>query len=431
MSGETTGGEGERTTMTEREARHTELAERYLPDELLERFRERAAVYDAENEFCWEDFEELRARGYLTLFVPAAHGGPGLSLNQVSRLQQRLAAAAPATALAVNMHFVCTGVAAAMSARGDGSLDHVFAEIMAGEVFAFGISEPSNDWVLQGSHTRAEPDGEGGYRLTGVKIFTSLSPVWTRLIVHGLDTATDPEAPQLVYGFLHRTVAQARAQYAQARSETGARGVTSTAEAVPGITVSPDWDVLGMRASQSRATILERAHMPAAQVARRIEPGPVPDLLTFAITSCFQILVAAVYTGVARRALELGAEGLHARTSAKRGITYAEVPESRARLADAHMAYMAVPAQLEAYTREFDELVDHGKGWPLRLVSARINASRAARECAEAALMCTSGRGFGNAHELSRLFRDATASLFHPPSEDAARPMYAAALLDG
>lgn len=388
--------------MTDREARHAELAQQYLPDDLLERFRERAAVYDRENRFFDEDLAELRERGYLQLFVPEAFGGPGLSLNQVSRLQQRLAGAAPATALAINMHLMCNGVVKAMFDRGDRSLGYVFDETMAGEIFAFGISEPSNDWVLQGSNTAAVPQDDGGYLLSGVKIFTSLSPVWTRLIVHGLDSSGDE--PQLVYGFIDRDE--------------------------PGITVSDDWDVLGMRASQSRATILKDVRMRPERVARRLAPGRTPDLLTFAITSCFQLLIGAVYAGVARRALDLGAAGLKRRKSAKAGASYAEVPESRARLADALMEYMAVPAQLETYTREFDELVDHGAGWPLRLVSARINASNAARRAAEVALMCASGAGFNNSHELSRLFRDATAGLFHPPSADAARPMYAAALLD-
>src|SRR5699024_9447741 len=103
----------------------------------------------------------------------------GRSLFEVSRLQQRLASAAPATALAINMHLMCTGVVKAMNDRGDDSLNWVFDEVMAGEIFAFGISEPSNDWVLQGSNTEAVPTADGGFELTGVKIFTSLSPVWT------------------------------------------------------------------------------------------------------------------------------------------------------------------------------------------------------------------------------------------------------------
>lgn len=400
--------------MTDRETHLGELAEKYLPGEVLERFRDRAGVYDRENRFFDEDLEELKSLGYLTLFVPDAYGGPGLSLHEVSRLQQRLASAAPATALAINMHLMCTGVVKALNDRGDASLNWVFEEVMAGEIFAFGISEPSNDWVMQGSNTVAEPISDGGYLLTGVKIFTSLSPVWTRLIVHG-EIASDeegiagpdaeqPAEGQLVYGFIER----------------GAEGIT----------VSEHWDVMGMRASQSRATILDRVFMRPERVSRTIPAGKHPDPLTFAITSNFQLLIASVYAGVAARALELGAAGLKKRKSAKAGTTFAEVPETRARLADAHLDYLPVPAMLDAYTRDFDALVDHGGGWPLRLVGARIKASDAARSAADTALMCSGGSGFDNSHELSRLYRDATAGLFHPPSADAARPMYAAALLD-
>ncbi|WP_295010290.1 acyl-CoA dehydrogenase family protein [uncultured Microbacterium sp.] len=389
--------------MTDRLTRHAELAERYLPDELLARFRTRAAVYDRENRFFDEDFAELVERGYPLLFVPERHGGPGLSLDEVSHLQQRLASAAPATALAINMHLMCTGVAKAMTDRGDHALDAVFAEAMAGEIFAFGISEPSNDWVMQDSRTVATPNEDGGYTLKGVKIFTSLSPVWTRLITHGRDDS-DPEHPTLVYGFLTRDA--------------------------PGIAVSDQWDVMGMRASQSRATILDDVRLDPQRIVRRIPVGRVPDLLTFAITSNFQLLIGSVYAGVARRALMLGAEGLRRRRSAKAGSSLAEVPESRVRLADAYAEFLAVPAQLEAYCRDFDERVDHGSDWPLLLVSARLNASTAARRTAETALLCTGGAGFDDGSEASRLFRDATAGLFHPPSADAARPMYAAALLD-
>ena len=388
----------------DREARHAELAQRFLPDDLLETLRERAAEHDAENSFAHDDLADLQERGYLTLFVPEEMGGAGLNLHEVTRLQQRLAGAAPGTALAINMHLMTTGVVHAMRARGDHSLDWVLEEAAAGEVFAFGISEPANDCVLQGSNTKAVPQDDGCYLLSGVKIFTSLSPVWSRLIVHGLDES-NPEDPRLVYGFVERTA--------------------------DGITVSDDWDVLGMRASHSRATILEDVRMEPHRVARNIEPGPVPDLLTFAITSNFQLLVASVYAGVAQRALVAGADALHQRRSAKKGVSMAEVPESRVRLADAHLDLVPVLGHLDSCARDFDEVVDHGAGWPHRLVAARIHAARAARACAEAALLSSGGRGFGNDHEISRLLRDATAGLFHPPSEDAARPMYAAALLDG
>lgn len=399
-----------------RQARQTQLDEQYLPNWLLAKMRDRAHEYDRDNQFCADDIEDLRAQGYLSALVPAEFGGPGLSISEVSRLQQRLAAAAPATALAINMHLMCTAVVRVMRERGDNSLDYVFSEVMAGEIYAFGISEPANDWVLQGSRTRAEPQEDGSYLLTGTKIFTSLSPVWTRLIVHGIDSS-DPENEELVYGFIER---------GEFSEVPGGEIVNHDETVVTG----SGWDVLGMRASHSRTTRLDGARVRPERVARKLAPGRTPDLLVFAITSCFQLLVGSVYAGVARRALELGAEGLHLRQSAKSRSTLAENPESRARLADAHRSYLAVPAQLEMCARDLDELNDHGARWPLLLVAARIAAGDAARECAEVALMCTGGAGFSNANEMSRIYRDATASLFHPPSADAARPMYAAALLD-
>lgn len=389
--------------MTDRETRHTELAQRYLPEELLERIRERAPRYDRENSFFDEDFDELREHGYLTLFVPEEFGGPGLGMDEVSRLQQRLATAAPATALGINMHLVCTGTVRAMHQRGDRSLDYVFNEVMAGEVFGFGVSEPANDWVLQSANTSAVPEADGGYRLTGTKIFTSLSPVWTRLIVHGLDSS-ETDDPAVVYGFIER--------------------------GEEGIATSDHWDVMGMRATQSRATRLENVRMRPEKVARRIPDGPNPDLLTFGITANFQLLIASVYTGLASRALDVGAEALKNKRSAKHGTTFAEIPQHRDRLADALRDYLAVPAQLATYAREFDELVDHGTGWPQRFVAARISAGEAARRCVEEALKCSGGSGYDNSSELNRLYRDALAGLFHPQSADAARPMYAAALLD-
>ncbi|MGH9048298.1 MAG: acyl-CoA dehydrogenase family protein, partial [Acidimicrobiia bacterium] len=69
-----------------------------LDDEMLQRFDERAPEYDRENRFFQEDFDELRASGYLDAPLPKELGGAGLNLTEVNRLQRRLAYHAPATA---------------------------------------------------------------------------------------------------------------------------------------------------------------------------------------------------------------------------------------------------------------------------------------------------------------------------------------------
>ena len=99
-----------------------------LTDEVLDRVHERAPVHDRENTFPHDDLADLVGVGYLTAFVPERLGGAGLTLEEVAREQVRLAAAAPATALAVNMHLVVTGLAALLVGRGDDSVEFVLRD---------------------------------------------------------------------------------------------------------------------------------------------------------------------------------------------------------------------------------------------------------------------------------------------------------------
>src|SRR5260221_12549397 len=84
-----------------------------LSDALLQGCRQRAAGYDRDNKFCQEDFDELKAAGYLKLTIPKEFGGQGYTLNQYTRERRRLPSYAPATALSLNMHQYWVGTAAA------------------------------------------------------------------------------------------------------------------------------------------------------------------------------------------------------------------------------------------------------------------------------------------------------------------------------
>jgi hypothetical protein len=57
---------------------------RVLSDELIQACGQRAATYDREYCFFTEDFEALRAAGYLNVLVPRDLGGPGWSLADLS-----------------------------------------------------------------------------------------------------------------------------------------------------------------------------------------------------------------------------------------------------------------------------------------------------------------------------------------------------------
>ena len=56
-----------------------------LSEDLIERCAQRAAAYDRENRFFFEDFEELKQAGYLLDVRMQEFGGLGLSLAEVCR----------------------------------------------------------------------------------------------------------------------------------------------------------------------------------------------------------------------------------------------------------------------------------------------------------------------------------------------------------
>ncbi|QIG40106.1 acyl-CoA/acyl-ACP dehydrogenase [Microbacterium sp. 4R-513] len=372
-----------------------------LPDELLDRFRERAAVHDRENTFPVDDLEDLTAAGYLAILVPTALGGAGLGLAEASVLQQRLAGAAPATALSINMHLVWTGVAKVLADRGVDSLRFVQEGAAAGEVFAFGISEAGNDLVLFGSNTDAAPAPDGSYAFTGTKIFTSLAPVWTQLGLHGLDT-TSPDGPKMVYAFVERSDA---------------------------VVTRDDWDTLGMRGTQSRTTELHGAVAPADRVVRRIDPGPNPDPIVFGIFSVFELLLASVYTGIARRALDVAVATAKKRTSKRTGTAYSQDPDIRWRIADMALAYDALPSQLASLCRDVDDRVDHGARWFSLLSGIKHRAVTMAKSVVDDAVLVAGGSSYFSGSELSRLYRDVLAGLFHPSDPESAHSTVATAWL--
>ena len=377
----------------------------FLSDELLERIRSRAARYDRDNTFPQEDLDELRAAGYLAILVPAELGGAGLGLAEASVLQQRLAGAAPATALSINMHLVWTGVAKVLADRGIDSLRFVQEGAAAGELFAFGISEAGNDLVLFGSDTDAAPRPDGGYAFTGTKIFTSLAPAWTQLGLHGLDTTSD-DGPKMVYAFVSRS------------EEAEGRVVTRD-----------DWDTLGMRATQSRTTELHGAIAPADRVVRRVDPGPNPDPIVFGIFSVFELLLASVYTGIARRALDLAVDTAGKRQSKKTGLAYSQDPDIRWRVADMALAYDALPPQLWSLSRDVDERVDHGARWFSLLSGIKHRAVTMAKRVVDDAVLVAGGSSYFSSNELGRLYRDVLAGLFHPSDPESAHSTVATAWL--
>lgn len=357
-----------------------------LTEEMLARFDERAPMYDRENRFFDEDWQELKDSGYLLAAVPTELGGSGLGLDAYVRLQRQLAYAAPATALAVNMHCYWTGVAADLLRAGDESCRFLLEKAAAGEVLCALHGEAGNDLPLLLSVATAER-ADGGWRISGHKIFGSLTPVWSLGGFHAMD-ASDPANPQIVHGFLPR--------------------------ASDGVQIIDTWDTLGMRATQSQDTVLDNAFAPDELVALVCPAG-------FAGAGMFQVGIfawalmgfSATYLGAAKRAFDLIAEQLPNKTSIALTRSMAHHPEVQHNVAEMRIALDAAEAMLEKTSADWADGVEHAD-WPVRLVATRYFVIKQCFEIVDRALDLTGGAGAFKRNRLEQIFRDVRMGRFHP-----------------
>jgi len=353
------------------------LASGLLTDDVLEAIRQRAPGYDADNAFFHDDLEQLKSLGYL---------GPR-PLSQMVADQRILARHAPATALGIGMHLTWVGVAQELANAGDSSLQWVLDDASAGEVFSFGVSEAGNDRVLSDSITDVVATDEG-YRYTGTKIFTSLSPVWTRMSVLGR------LGDNIVHGFISRDQ----------------DGWSNTA----------DWNTLGMRATQSYTTRLDGVLVTPERVARIVPVGPSADPFIGAIFRNFLCLISAVYVGIGDRALELAIARVTQRTSlARDGQSLATDPDIRWQIAEMGLRLDGLDQPLHQMAQDVDNMVDHGPRWPALLSGVKHRSVETARWLVDRALRVSGGRAYQADSEISRLQRDVLAGVYHPSDTEA------------
>lgn len=362
-------------------------AESTLTEDMLARFESRAATYDRENRFFAEDFEELRASKYLVMPVPEKFGGLGLTLADVCREQRRLAFYAPATALAVNMHLYWLGVAADLWRRGDTSLEWMLREGAAGEIFAAGHAEAGNDIPVLLSTTKAERV-DGGYCFTGRKQFGSLTPVWTRFGVHGMD-ASDPNQPKVVHAFIPR--------------DNG------------GYIIKETWDVLGMRATRSDDTVLENAFIPDRYIARVVPAGGAGiDAFVLSVFAWALMGFGNVYYGLAKRALEKSIAAVKSKRALALSRSMAYHPEIQHAIAEMVIELESIGPHLDRIADDWTNGVDYGAEWPSKIFAAKNHAVEGSWRVVDLGLDVTGGSGIFRAAGYERLLRDARLGRIHP-----------------
>jgi alkylation response protein AidB-like acyl-CoA dehydrogenase len=139
----------------------------------------------------WTQLGELDLIG---LLLPPEHGGSGMTLVEGVALYQEFG-----RALAPIPHFVSAVLSGGVLARSASeTLKTQWLDGLAsGEaIFTPAWLEPENGYSPRGIETRAEPDGEGGFRLSGTKRHVAFAAAADRLVVLAR-TGDDVEAIDL------------------------------------------------------------------------------------------------------------------------------------------------------------------------------------------------------------------------------------------
>jgi alkylation response protein AidB-like acyl-CoA dehydrogenase len=361
-----------------------------LAGELAGRFAARAATYDRENRFPFENFRELHESGYLALTVPKEYGGGGISLVDLAAVQERLAQGDGSTALGATMHLGILGRLAETRPWPEELFAAVCRDVVAtGALINSAHSEPdlgSPSRVGLPSTTAVRTTD--GWRINGRKSWATLAPALTYL--HLLATAIEEGKEPRRANFL-------------LRADT------------PGVTVLETWDNHGMRATASHDILQENVEIPAEAMVPEsgsTVPGDGRAWGVFAGQAVFLGLATAARDFAVRFALERKPNGLSG--------PIAELQAVQHRIAELEVLLLQAHTLFYDTAERWQEQPEERKALAWRLAAVKYTVSNHAIRIGDLALRVTGSAGLSRAHPLERIVRDLRVSIGQPPIDDAA-----------
>jgi alkylation response protein AidB-like acyl-CoA dehydrogenase len=351
------------------------------------RFAARAAHWDETASFPFANYEDLRAAGLLRLCVPASHGGLGADYATYMMVAAEIGRFCGATALTYNMH-ICSTMWTGVLADGIAMTDEERAEharrrevhfariVNDGAVYAQPFSEGSAAAAGRAPFGTTARKVDGGWLINGRKIFASLSG------------AAD------YYGIL--CTEDKGDQHPDAR-DTLYISVPATSA---GLTISGDWNPLGMRGTVSRNLAFKDVFvsddeqlMPRGVYFKGAQTWPA-----------MFFTLAPTYLGIANAAYDFTVSYL-------RGEVSGEPPVLRRQYPTKQIAVAQMRIQLESMRSLFTRAIAEAKPNPskdekLRLYAAHYSVMEGANDIARLALRTCGGQSMMKHLPLERLYRD-------------------------
>ena len=356
-----------------------------LADSLGPAFAARASRYDREASFPFENYDDLRKAGLLGLCVPENFGGRGADLKTYALVSGTLGKYCGATALTFNMHACSTlwpGLLAddldMTPAQRAGHEKHRavhFSRVVKdGAVYAQPFSEGSAAAAGKAPFGTTAAKVEGGWVLNGKKIFASLAG------------AAD------YYGVLCT-----EAKPALSMRDTLYMAVPGDS---PGLSITGDWDPLGMRGTVSRTLVFNDVFVPddAAMMPRGVyfqAASRWPHMFT---------TLSPTYMGIAIAACEFTVRYLRGEVEGMPPVKRRMYPTKQIAVAE---MWVRLEQTRALFLRMLDDArVDPPKDARLRAYATQYTIMENANDLCRLAIRTCGGQSMLKSLPLERLYRD-------------------------
>jgi alkylation response protein AidB-like acyl-CoA dehydrogenase len=363
---------------------------------------EHAARHDREGTFASEVFEEMKRSGFLTATVPTRYGGLGLdSVHDLTVGLCCLGKADGSTSISANMHLVFPLLAGwlhqVLMSRGFSKhcerLEEALLHLGEGHVVLGNVSEPGTDVA----HPLTEATAvDGGWSLSGRKVFSTLAPVADWFVVSC-------------------RVRRADGSFAAAHALVP-RGCE-------GQQIVDNWDGLGMRASGSGEIAYDGCFVPGHRLLSLDRDWGADDGLSRMLDILGNIGLLGTYLGIAEAAREHAIVAVGDRR--EDGFPALATDGSTQRfVAEIEIALVSMRAALERTTRLVDEVVSQQPTATWEELATEIAGqfqctkllvNGKAIEVVDLALTLVGGGAYTASHPLARLYRDVRAGPFMQP----------------
>lgn len=337
--------------------------------EIGPRLAEEGARCDKSGAYVGANIALLRDNGFFGLAVPVEFGGGGLTRTELAAMLRQLARYCSSTGLAFSMH---THPAAAQVWRWQNQKAPVepLLKRIAGDRIQL-LTSGGSDW-LSGSGTATKV--EGGYRISGQKIFASGAPTADLFMTTAVEqTAEGPIVLQF--------------------------GLPVKSE---GVTILDTWDTLGMRGTASQTVKIDNVFIADAAVSVRRPAGKWHPSMHVISMVAFPLVYAA-YTGVAEAARDIAVAAAKKRNDPSVVEAVGELENEWTATRIAHDSMVA-----------FSETAQPGPATTNTIFTHRALVARSAIKTVELAMGVAGGASYFRSMGLERLFRDIQGARFHP-----------------